>query len=147
MTFFEQENYRDIIRGKIRDHSRKRGYQTQLAKFAGCQVSYFSQVLKGQVQLTPDQAAALCEVWNLADLEAEYFLTLVNFERAGSPQLQQRLRTQLEKLRLESRRVAALVEAKARDDIRLDPKDALYSGIARPFMGRSPFQPCAYHPV
>lgn len=126
MSIFEMEHYRDIIRNRIDQNSSKRGYQTQLAKSAGCQGSYFSQVLKGQVHLTPDQAAALCEFWRLSDLEAEYFLTLVNHERAGTPHLQQRLGAQLARIRSESRRVGALVEAKARDNKQLDPQAAFY---------------------
>ncbi len=126
LSVFEMNHYRDVIRSKIEQNSSKRGYQTQLARSAGCQGSYFSQVMKGQVHLTPDQAAALCEFWCLSDLEAEYFLTLLNRERAGSVQLQKRLGAQLDRMRSESRRVGALMEAKAKDNIQLDPQAAHY---------------------
>jgi hypothetical protein len=50
------------------------------------------------VQLTPEHAAGLINFWQLAPLEADYFLLLVDHERAGSPQLRRILERQLREL-------------------------------------------------
>ncbi len=62
----------------------RRGYQAQLAHAAGCQPSFLSQVLNGPTHLTPDQASGLAAFWNLSDIEAEYFLTLVHLARCSA---------------------------------------------------------------
>lgn len=60
---------------------------TELAAAAGCTQSYFSQVLHGKPELTPDQALALGEALGLGLGEAEYFLLLVQHARASTLKL------------------------------------------------------------
>lgn len=99
MTIFEKNNYRDIIRQKISDSDTPRGHQARLAEAAGCHSSYISLVLKGNSHLSLDQAYAFAEFWNLDDVETQYFLTLVNYERAESEKLRMRLNADIERLR------------------------------------------------
>ena len=87
MSFFDNTNYRDVIRLKIKENDSVRGYQSRLAESAGCHSSYLSQVLKGQVNLTPDQGMAFCEFWNFDELHSDFFLSLLNLERAGTERL------------------------------------------------------------
>ena len=92
-------NYRAFIRHKIKENGRLRGYQKQLADVAGCQSSFLSQVLNSHVQLTPDHGAALAGFWTLEDAEAEYFVGLINRERASSPQLRRMIDNRLGELK------------------------------------------------
>ena len=99
MKALTTQDYRDYIRRQIQDNQDIRGYQSQLAKAAGCQPSYLSQVLTSHVQLTPDHAAGLCRFWGLSDDESEYFITLVNLSRASSPHLKRLLEARLSEIR------------------------------------------------
>ncbi|RZA13814.1 MAG: hypothetical protein EOP10_29155, partial [Proteobacteria bacterium] len=91
-------SYREIILEKIRDNKSIRGYQSLMATAALCHSSFFSHVLKGESQLTPDQASGLCDFWNLTRNETEYFLTLVNYERSNSDSLKSKLKLRLDEL-------------------------------------------------
>lgn len=87
MTVFEYSNYKQFLKDKIYENTKKYGYKGELARAAGCQRAYLSQVLKSQVHLTPDHAAGLVLFWALVNFERDYFLELVNYSRAGTPAL------------------------------------------------------------
>jgi uncharacterized protein (TIGR02147 family) len=99
MKVFQIKEYRDYIRRRIQENRAVRGYQGKLADAAGCQKSFLSQVLNSHVQLTPDHAAGLCRFWALTEDESDYFIGLVNLERAHSPHLKAALTRQLATLR------------------------------------------------
>lgn len=121
MAIWIFETYRAIILEKIRENKSVRGYQSLMASSAQCHASFFSHVLKGESQLTPDQASALCDFWNLNRNETEYFLTLVNLERSASDSLKSKLKVRLDELRhlTDSLPVAELVH------VEMDYKDAI----------------------
>jgi len=79
------KDYRSFLLSVVEDPEKTRGYRKRLADEAGCQPSYLSQMLKGSVELTLEQAERLCGFWKLDELEAEIFLNLVLMGRAGSP--------------------------------------------------------------
>jgi uncharacterized protein (TIGR02147 family) len=102
ISVFNSTDYKDFLRSLIAEQSEKRGYQGQLASAAGCQPAYLSQVLRSHVHLTPEHACNLAHFLGLDELETHYFLLLVDYGRAGSRRLQQRIKTQLDKLKRES---------------------------------------------
>jgi uncharacterized protein (TIGR02147 family) len=79
-------DYKDFIQAMIQEQVVERGYLAQLAKAAGCQRSFFSQVLHSHVHLTPDHAMGLALFWDLPEVEREYFLELLHYARSGSEQ-------------------------------------------------------------
>lgn len=93
------KDYRAFLRQVVQEEGQERGYRKRLADQAGCQAAYFSQVLKGSVELTPEHADRLAAFWGFNELESEIFLTLVAHGRAGSPSLRERLHTKLERLK------------------------------------------------
>lgn len=97
------KDYRSFLRQVVQEEGQERGYRKRMADQAGCQAAYLSQVLKGSVDLTPEQADRLAVFWELDDAMSEIFLTLVLLGRAGSPGLRERLRTKLEALKEEWR--------------------------------------------
>lgn len=103
MEVFEFEDYRAYIEHQIELNAAQRGYRSRLAESAGCRLSYLSQVLSGRVQLTPDQAAGLCNLWGLEPERTDYFLALVHLDRAGSPALKTALKRQLQQLQARHR--------------------------------------------
>lgn len=99
INLLESGDYREFINHKIRENKGFHGYRAILAKAAGCQSAYFSQVMKSRAQLTPDQAAGLCKYWRLNDVEAQGFMLLVYLGRAGTPELKSMLLSQLAELK------------------------------------------------
>lgn len=89
MDIFTNIDYRQVIRDKSKENGEIRGYQSAMAKAAGCQRSYFSQVLSGHVQLTPDHGIGLAQFWNLTPPETEFFLDLIHLDRAGTKDLKE----------------------------------------------------------
>lgn len=92
-------NYKDYLREVIKANSAVRGYKTLLAKAAGCQLAYLTQVLNSKVQLTPDHAIGLSSFWQLGELEQEYFFLLVDLDRAATPLLKNHLKQRLAKIK------------------------------------------------
>ncbi len=60
-----------------------RGELTRAARALGCQRSYLSRVISEELHLTPDHAFNLAGFWNFNVNEREYFLSLVEHDRAG----------------------------------------------------------------
>ncbi len=111
MNIFEYTNYREVMTKYLDEQVGSRGYKASLARAIGCQGSYVSQVLVGKVHLTPDQAVALSDFWELGEQETDYFLALVNFERAGTDRLRKRISAELSHLK--SLKIKPATQAKA----------------------------------
>lgn len=99
MSLFEFSNYRDYIRYRLNQKREIRGYHSRIARAAGCQKSFLTQVLKEQLNLSRDHAAALTEFFKFSEQEANYFLALVDFERAGTTSLRRMELQRIERLR------------------------------------------------
>lgn len=116
MKLFQCRDYREFIRIQLQKN-KGRGYHGLCAKAAGCKSSYLSQVLSGSAHLTPDHASGLCYFWGLSDLESEYFMSLVDYGRAGTPLLKQRLARRMIDLKRKNENLAArFAEAHIVDD-------------------------------
>lgn len=76
---------------------KKRGFRSALAREISCQPSYMTAVLDGNSDLSLEQAEAANLFLHHSQTEAEYFLTLVDYERAGTPALRARIRRRMEK--------------------------------------------------
>jgi uncharacterized protein (TIGR02147 family) len=98
MSLFGFDSYKGFIRSKIKENSEVYGYQSRLAEAAKCQRSFLSQVLSKEVHLTVEQAMGLCEFWKFGNDEQEYFLLLVQSERAGTESLKRFFERKLEGL-------------------------------------------------
>lgn len=94
-NLFQAKTYREFIKLVIDQCGNERGYKKKLADSASCQPAYFSQVMAGLAELTPEQADGLCIFWDLNELESEYFFNLVLINRAGTLALRRRLEIKL----------------------------------------------------
>ena len=83
-TVFDYSDYKDLIRGKIASTQESWGLISKMAKAAGCQRSYLSKVLSGSIHLTPDHAYGLCDFWGFTQTQSDYFLLLLEKDRAAS---------------------------------------------------------------
>src|SRR5262249_298331 len=99
MNLFECLDYKSYIAFHFRQNRKIHGYKSRLAEAAGCQRSFFSKAMGGPTHLTSEPPAGLTAYWKLTEIEAEYFIQLVNLERAGTPALREHIEKQLEKLR------------------------------------------------
>lgn len=93
---FEFQDYKSYLRARI---EQSRGNLTSFAEAAGCQASYLSRVCSSKIQLTQDHAFRLSRFWGLDKGEREYFMNLVDFERAGDAGLRESLKQTLHQAR------------------------------------------------
>ena len=61
----------------------QRGFRTRAAESMGCQSAFVSQVLNGKAHLSLEQALRLATFLQLDRAERRYFVTLVEYARAG----------------------------------------------------------------
>ena len=99
MSLYNEIDYKMVIQKKIEENSLARGYKTQLALAAGCQKSFLSQVLHSHIHLTPDHAMGLTVFWGLLPDERDYFLELVQKDRASSRSLKELSASRLQEIR------------------------------------------------
>ena len=112
MDIYRFNNYRDLIKSWGQTELRP-GFRSRLAKVTSSSPSWITKVLDGRVHLTPDQAMAIAERFHLEDNEADYFLLLVDLERAGTVALKKRLQKKLETLTKESRNFTTDIKSQA----------------------------------
>lgn len=73
-----------------------KGLQGRLAQAARISSSMMSLILKGEKNLSLEQAADIAEYLGLSDSETAYFYLLIEFARAGSSKLRSQLRKRIE---------------------------------------------------
>ncbi len=85
---FDYMNYKEYLLSWIASRPKKgRGTRASLAQFIRSPISHISQVLKGTSDFTPEQAEEVNEFLGHTTEQAEYFLLLVQLERAGTKKL------------------------------------------------------------
>jgi uncharacterized protein (TIGR02147 family) len=91
----------------------KKGYgqSHKLALFLGVHTTLVSQVLNGLKTFTLEQAALVCDFLGLTELETEFFLLLVQQDRAGNESLKKVLRRQIAELRAKSAQLSNRLQA------------------------------------
>jgi transcriptional regulator with XRE-family HTH domain len=97
---FEYREYKTLIRAFIRANHAVYGYQSKMAKAAGCQRSFLSQVLNGTVHLTPEHAVRIAGFWQLDAAGTDFFVTLVMLGRAGNEELRSYLSGRLDQIQV-----------------------------------------------
>lgn len=107
MDILEYEDYRTFLKASLNEMPNGgHGQNKRLAKAAGISPAFLSQVLADKRQLTMEQGALLAEFFGLNEVQTEYFLTLIEFDRAGNPSLRSHLRRRQERLRAGARSIA-----------------------------------------
>lgn len=80
-----------------------RGEFNKMAQALRMHTTRVSQIFNGDMNLTVEQAADLCRYWGLAQSEAEFFLLLVQLERAGSQEARAIYKRQIDSTRARSK--------------------------------------------
>ncbi|MCX6116905.1 MAG: DUF4423 domain-containing protein [Proteobacteria bacterium] len=96
MLIYSETSYRAVIRKFVDSQTRSHGLLGQLADASGCQRTYFSRVLSGRAQLSMDQGFEVAKFMELTQDETDYFLLLIEYERAGRKLYRQHLKVKIE---------------------------------------------------
>src|SRR5688500_16249086 len=110
LSIFEFTSYREYLRSWINEQGeRSHGSKGRMAKAMGISSTMFSLDFKGEKTLTPEQASDLSEYLGLSDLESDYLLLLIEFDRAGTARYQQKLQRKIKNAQEYSRKIGARV--------------------------------------
>lgn len=92
---------------------RGRGFRLKIADQLNCKASFVSQVLSGPLDFSLEQAIALNPLLHHGEREGHYFLLLVQYARAGSSDLRQYFRSEIDKEREKALRLKNRIQARA----------------------------------
>ncbi len=98
VNLFDFNDYRKFLKHWA---NLERGNVAILAKVAKCQPSYISRAMSEEVHLTQDHAFALCSYWQFNTMERDFFMALLDHDRAGTLELKNHLKDKI--LSLKSR--------------------------------------------
>lgn len=102
MSVFEYTNYKEYVDSKIRSSDKGgHGVRSKLADYVGSTSSYLSQVLNSKPHLTLEQSEEVNRFFEHTELESHYFLLLVQYNKAGTHNLKNHFRKQIEFIRNE----------------------------------------------
>lgn len=133
MSIFNFDDYRAFTRSFMEGLPGKgRGQVNKMADYLGVNSTLISQILTYRRDFSLEQAEMLCEYFGLSQLEAEYFMLLVEKERAGTQRLKDFFHRKIVKLKKESQEIKNRVpESKTLNDQEraIFYSSALYSSI------------------
>ena len=100
ISVYAYKDFRSFIRDRFAEMPRKGyGQSHRLAKHLGVHTTLVSQIMKGVKVFSLEQAHAACEFLGLDELETDYFVLLVQKEKAGSAHLKNYFEKKLSGLR------------------------------------------------
>ena len=110
MRVFQFERYREYLQNRLElmPH-RGHGQLRKMAEYLSIHPTRMSHIYRGEVELTFEQAARLCSFLGLGELESEYFLALVELERAGNEELKTIVYGRLKKLKEQSKELSKVL--------------------------------------
>ncbi len=89
ISVFNFEKYRDFLNEILQEQPKKgHGVRSVWAKAMGCQIAFVSHVLRGLYHLSAEQGESLARHLGLSKEETEYFILLIQRERAGTHHLE-----------------------------------------------------------
>lgn len=104
---FDYDDYKLFVTEYIKGLDKGgRGQFTQLAQALGVNTTLISQIFKGNKDLTLEQGYLFCEHWDMDELEADFFMTLLQYSRAGHHKLKGFFRKKILELRATSKKVS-----------------------------------------
>jgi uncharacterized protein (TIGR02147 family) len=97
---FDYSDYKKYINDRLDSDPKGRGGRSALAKSLTCQTAYVSSVLRGSSHFTPEQGEAINTHFAHTETEAEFFLLLLQWQRAGTESLRMRLKRQMDRIQV-----------------------------------------------
>jgi uncharacterized protein (TIGR02147 family) len=97
---FEFSSYKSYLKALEREQRPlARGFRSRLAEFLGCQNAYISQVFNSNANFSLEQGLKVSRHLKLDELETRYFLLLIEHARAGTEELREHFKKDLEQAR------------------------------------------------
>lgn len=107
MSIFEFNDYKAFLRKYITGLPKKgRGEINKIAEHIRVHPTFISQVLRGDKDLTADHAYHLCSFLGLPAMESDYFLFLVQRDRAATAEFKNYYKRKIEELKKASLHIA-----------------------------------------
>lgn len=96
---FQFSNYRSYLRSKIGNSGVRSGAKSLASVAMGIHPAFLSRVMGGLADFSAEQTESLCKHFGLGSDEAKYFHLLVQFERAGTKDLKERIKSEIQSLK------------------------------------------------
>src|SRR4051812_29932070 len=85
MKVFEFDDYKKFVLARLRSMPKRgHGQFRRIAQLLNIHTTMVTHIFKGDAQLTIDHALKLGQHWGLDPLEKDYFIMLLQIERAGT---------------------------------------------------------------
>jgi uncharacterized protein (TIGR02147 family) len=111
MTIFEYQDYKAYINAWVSAQTRGgHGEYRRMAQALDVSTTMMSQVFRGDKDLSLELAQEIVDYLKLSDREGDYFLLLVEFARAGSYKLKDRLLRQIKEQQVEASKLKNLIK-------------------------------------
>lgn len=102
VKLYKYEDYKVFVNDWVKNHpSNGRGKYLELSKVLNVHTTLISQIFKGDKSITLEQAFILCDYLGFDQTETDYFMLLVQIERAGNFKLESYYQEKLLKLQNE----------------------------------------------
>ncbi len=133
MTIYDFRNYKAYVRALLKTYpQRGRGQFLRIAKLLNIHTTMVTHIFKGDSNLSVEQALKLSQFFAHSELEIEYFVNLVQHERAANNQSREYFAHHLARLKERALNLSERIKVKTQ----LDEKDQqqfysawYYSGI------------------
>ncbi|MFP5519253.1 MAG: TIGR02147 family protein [Bdellovibrionia bacterium] len=122
ISIYDFEDYRLYLNTWIEQQSQK-GLKSKFASVMNVSTTLVSLILKGEKQISLEQATELVDFLGLSDRESDYFFLLVELSRAGTHKLKNRLKLKIKIAKKEAQKVSSRVK---KDHELTDDKKAIY---------------------
>ena len=111
MNIFEYLDYKLFLRDTIASFPRKGHGQTlRIAEHLGVHPTLVSQVLNGSRDFSPEQIYKLCSYLGLQQLETDFLLLLLQYERAGTSEFKKYYKAKIEEIKKSSLNISKRLE-------------------------------------
>lgn len=125
LNIFDFTTYKDFLRASLPISGKARGGRSRLAEFLNCKLGFVSQVLSGSADFSIEHGILVSEFLQLAPGEQEFFLLLMQKDRAGSAKLRSFFQTKIDAIL--TQRTDAQSRIRKTTDISAAEKNIYYS--------------------
>lgn len=108
-NIFEYANYIDFIKGWIQEKGH--GSKTLIAQAAEIQTAYLSLIIKGEAHFSLEQSLKLKNLFEMNNAEIEFFLLLLQKEKAGTQELKSFFLGQIQSIQLKRQDLRERIES------------------------------------
>lgn len=110
MSLFNYDNYRTYLRAQIKAlPKRGRGELAKIARHLQINTTLLSQIFSGAREFTVEQALELSRYLGHTEVETDYFMLLVQKERASTPNMREHVLKKLVQTKAEALKLSKLI--------------------------------------